>query len=289
MIRDHLSTLELTDGMDALRRLLNSMVAELASPNKQRVVLIQSYARLLQNLLHMDEEGGSSQRRGNRTEMQLRRLWSTGLLDLCMRYNVELDRVETNLLTRSQSAAPQDPGMVRECTGDDDKTPSDLVEDQLRRTPELASQKSATALLNEASQLYGLMLSCDPSIVRQARDILFNTAVVNSRPTVRGVQEIDGSHPLYGYHRLHGKPLYDMMDQDFLCLEEGMQDGLFNYSIDVSQGVQELQTMLEQLLTSPSSEYYSLQQQSIRTCVSSLVRSTVEYLKTVRMKERSKK
>lgn len=98
------------------------------------------------------------------------------------------------------------------------------MEDQLRRTPELQSQKSATTLLNEASQLYGLMLSCDPSIIRQARDILYNTAVVNSRPTVRGVQEIDGSHPLYGYHRLRGKPLYDMMDQDYLCLEEGMQE-----------------------------------------------------------------
>ena len=167
--------------------------------------------------------------------------------------------------------------------------PNDLVEDQLRRTPELQSQKSATTLLNEASQLYGLMLSCDPSIIRQARDILYNTAVVNSRPTVRGVQEIDGSHPLYGYHRLRGKPLYDMMDQDYLCLEEGMQDGLFTYSIDVSQGIQELQTMLGQLLTNPSSDYYSLQQQSIRTCVSSLVRSTVEYLKTVGMTERNQK
>ena len=112
-IRDYLTTLELTDGMESLRRLLNSMVAELASSNKQRVTLIQSYVRLLQNLLHMNEEEGSSQRRGNRTEMQLRRLWSTGLLDLCMRYNVELDRVETNLLTRSQSSVPQDPGMVR--------------------------------------------------------------------------------------------------------------------------------------------------------------------------------
>ena len=76
-----------------------------------------------------------------------------------------------------------------------------------------------------------------------------------------------------------------MMDQDYLCLEEGMQDGLFTYSIDVSQGIQELQTMLGQLLTNPSSDYYSLQQQSIRTCVSSLVRSTVEYLKTVGTKE----
>ena len=112
-IRDYLTTLELTDGMESLRRILNSMDAELASPNKQRVTLIQSYVRLLQNLLHMNEEEGSSQRRGNRTEMQLRRLWSTGLLDLCMRYNVELDRVETNLLTRSQSSVPQDPGMVR--------------------------------------------------------------------------------------------------------------------------------------------------------------------------------
>lgn len=102
--------------MDALRRLLAGFVAELASPNKQKVLLLQSYARLLRLLLHVGEtESTSPQRRGNRTEMKLRRLWSTGLLDLAMRFNVELDRVETNLLSRSQSAAPQEPGLVRVC------------------------------------------------------------------------------------------------------------------------------------------------------------------------------
>lgn len=163
------------------------------------------------------------------------------------------------------------------------------MEDQLHRTPDLQSQKSATTLLNEASQLYGLLLSFDPSVIRQARDILYNTAVVNSKPTIRGVHEIDGSHPLYGYHRLRGKPLDDMMEQDFLCLEEGMQDGLFTYSIDVTKGTQELQRMLEELLTNSTSEYYVLQQQSVRACVSSLVRNTVEYLKTVGMTDSNQK
>lgn len=111
-IRDYLATQELTDGMESLRRLLSSMVAELATPNKQRMMLIQNYGRLLFSLLHMNEDEKLTQRRGNRSEMQLRRLWSPGLLDLCTRFSVELDRVETNLLSHAQSSVPQDPGMV---------------------------------------------------------------------------------------------------------------------------------------------------------------------------------
>lgn len=153
--------------------------------------------------------------------------------------------------------------------------------DQQRRTPELSSPRPANDLLNDASMLYGLLLSYDPAVVRQARDTLYNTAVINSKPTERGVQEIDGSHPLYGYQRLRGKPLYDLGDEDFLCLEEGVQDGLLIYSIDLEEGVQELRSMLEQLLTSAGSAYLSLQQQAVRTCVATLTRDTMEYLKNV--------
>ena len=72
-----------------------------------------------------------------------------------------------------------------------------------------------------------------------------------------------------------------MEDKDFLCLEEGMQDGLLMYYVDVSQGQQELGTMLEQLLASPNTPYFPLHQQSIHTCVGALTRGTVEYLKNV--------
>ena len=156
------------------------------------------------------------------------------------------------------------------------------MEDQRRRTPALQSPKPAAQVLGEAAQLYGLLLSFDPAVVRRARDLLYNAAVINSQPTERGVQEIDGAHPLYGYQRLRGKPLYEMEDKDFLCLEEGMQDGLLMYYVDVSQGQQELGTMLEQLLASPGTPYFPLQQQSIHTCVGALTRGTVEYLKNVR-------
>lgn len=47
-LRDHLETLELTDGIDALRRQLTNLVAELATPNKQKVALLQNYTRMLQ-------------------------------------------------------------------------------------------------------------------------------------------------------------------------------------------------------------------------------------------------
>ena len=70
-LRDHLETLELTDGIDALRRQLTNLVAELATPNKQKVALLQNYTRMLQLVFRV---GDATQRHVTRAEGSLRRL-----------------------------------------------------------------------------------------------------------------------------------------------------------------------------------------------------------------------
>ena len=47
--------------------------------------------------------------------MRVRRLFSLELLDLATRFSVDLDRVEVNLLSHTQTATPQEPGMVGMC------------------------------------------------------------------------------------------------------------------------------------------------------------------------------
>ena len=51
-------------------------------------------------------------RHASRREMRVRRLFSLELLDLATRFSVDLDRVEVNLLSHTQTATPQEPGMV---------------------------------------------------------------------------------------------------------------------------------------------------------------------------------
>ena len=110
-----------------------------------------------------------------------------------------------------------------------------MVEDQLARTPDLQSD-SSSSLLTDAATLYGLLLSYDPLLIEKARETFYMSATVNSVPTITGVKEIDGSHPLYGYHRLLNKPLQSFKQNEFLLLEEGKQQDLFTYSIDTRSG-----------------------------------------------------
>lgn len=81
--------------------------------------------------------------------------------------------------------------------------------------------------------------------------------------------------------RLRHKPLYDLRDEEFLLLEEGVNDGLLHYDIDVSDGVRTFRTQLEQLLTAPSSAYLPFQKQAVQTCCTQLEQITVDYLKEV--------
>ena len=50
--------------------------------------------------------------RGSRLEMKFYRLFSIELLDLALRFNVELDRVPMNIQSYQQQALPHDPNMV---------------------------------------------------------------------------------------------------------------------------------------------------------------------------------
>lgn len=72
-----------------------------------------------------------------------------------------------------------------------------------------------------------------------------------------------------------------MEEEDFLLLEQGENDGLINYSIDVSEGAASLQQKLLQLLTVENTPFTPFQQQAVQNCCQLLQRETVNYLKEV--------
>ena len=118
-------------------------------------------------------------------------------------------------------------------------------------------------------------------MIEHARDIFYNKATISSIPTIKGVKEIDSCHPLYGYHRLVRKSLSTFSSDEFFYLEEGKQQDLLNYSINVNEGVELLQNQFIQLLTDKESRYYQLQEESIKICISVLKRNTEDMLMTV--------
>lgn len=155
------------------------------------------------------------------------------------------------------------------------------MEEFYQKNPSFISDKSPSELFSEASSLYALCLSFDPYIVELARNDFYESAVITSNPTERGVREIDSAHSLFGLHRLRNKPIDDVREEDFLLLEQGANDGLITYDINVKEGVASLQQKLRQLLTIEYSPYSLFQQQSVQNCCQILQRVTVDYLKEV--------
>lgn len=112
-LRDLLTQFDRTDACDCLDRLLMNYSYDVIVPNEQSINLIQQYYTLLNNAIRSKlDTTGTVKNRGNRIENRFYRLFSMELLDLALRFNVELDRVPMNVQAYMQQAAPQDPAMV---------------------------------------------------------------------------------------------------------------------------------------------------------------------------------
>ena len=72
-----------------------------------------------------------------------------------------------------------------------------------------------------------------------------------------------------------------MQEEEFLLLEQGVNDDLLSYDIDVREGYSSLQQKLRQLLIMENTPYTVYQQQSIQNCCQILQRNTIDYLKDV--------
>lgn len=129
--------------------------------------------------------------------------------------------------------------------------------------------------------LYGSFLALDPMLLSVAYDVLFDAATISSNPTERGLERIDGSSRVFGLHRLRRKPLSSLSEDAFLALEEGRHDGLLQYQIDLRQGLDELQTQLQQLLVVESSLYSEFQRKAVSECCEQVERQARIWLQQV--------
>lgn len=111
-IRSHIKTLNQTDGLEGIERLVEKLITDLGTPSKRLVANIQKYAIFLESYFQICAVPNQAM---NRIMQRLPYFQDPALLDLAAQFTVELDRVEVNLIRRTMTAEPANPNQVCDC------------------------------------------------------------------------------------------------------------------------------------------------------------------------------
>ena len=267
-VKVHISTLERTDGCEGIERLLDRFSNDLLAPSQRKVENMKKYAQFLESYFNL-----SSDRFMRRFMRGIRHFQDPALLDLAAQFTVELDRVGVNLMTRTMTAIPANPN----------QDPLQFAEDFIKNHPSSAACSEATSpssLLSDAAALYGSFLSLDPTVISSFWEVLFEESTVSSNPTEKGL-DLDSASPLFGYHRLRGKPIASLTDQEFRLLEEGDRDGYLTYQFDCTRAIEEFRIQLIQLLVDERSPFAVFQRNALDQCCSLLHSQAPQWIKQV--------
>lgn len=90
---------------------------------------------------------------------------------------------------------------------------------------------SVDKVLQAATFMLGRQISVDPLVRKTVRQIFYERAKVNARPTKRGKKEIDEMHPCYPFKYLINKPISSFVEDQFLQLYSAKKEGLMEMDI----------------------------------------------------------
>jgi len=74
-------------------------------------------------------------------------------------------------------------------------------------------------------------ISREPLVRSSVREVFFERATINVRPTKKGLKEIDEAHPCYSLKYVKDKPVRDLIGDQFLKLTMAEDDKLLTISI----------------------------------------------------------
>lgn len=86
-------------------------------------------------------------------------------------------------------------------------------------------------VLQAATFMIGRQISVDPSVRKTVRQVFYERAKVNARPTKKGKKEIDELHPCYSLKYLINKPISSFVEDQFLQLYIAKNEGLIEMNI----------------------------------------------------------
>ncbi|XP_063222520.1 transcription elongation factor SPT6 isoform X2 [Bacillus rossius redtenbacheri] len=98
--------------------------------------------------------------------------------------------------------------------------------------PEYVSSKFSEVgdVLKAAKFMVAVQLARDPLVRKCTREAFFERAKIDVQPTKKGMKEIDENHPCYSMKYLKGKPVRDLVGDQYLKLVLAEQDGLIQLS-----------------------------------------------------------
>ncbi|KAA0186889.1 hypothetical protein HAZT_HAZT009216 [Hyalella azteca] len=85
---------------------------------------------------------------------------------------------------------------------------------------------SPTHVLEGAVRMLGWQLACEPLVRKTVREVYFERARLDVRPTQKGLKLIDEQHPLYALKYIKNKPVHDLHNEQFLKLKTAVDDKL---------------------------------------------------------------
>ena len=101
--------------------------------------------------------------------------------------------------------------------------------------------------LEAATFMVGRQLSCDPSVRKTVRQVFYERAKINAKPTKRGIKEIDESHYCYTLKYLENKPISSFVNEQFLLLQNAKNEGLMQFTITIDEDNRNNQSYLDEI------------------------------------------
>lgn len=86
-------------------------------------------------------------------------------------------------------------------------------------------------VIHAAKFVVARQISREPLLRKTLREIFFERAKINVRPTKKGIKEIDENHPCYTMKYIANKPVRDLVGDQFLRLVMAEEDKLLEVSI----------------------------------------------------------
>ncbi|XP_055909198.1 transcription elongation factor SPT6 [Eupeodes corollae] len=86
-------------------------------------------------------------------------------------------------------------------------------------------------VIHAAKFVVARQIAKEPLLRKCVREIFFERAKINVRPTKKGMKEVDENHPCYGMKYLTNKPVMDLVGEQFLRLNIAEEDGLLEITI----------------------------------------------------------
>ncbi|KPM09770.1 transcription elongation factor SPT6-like protein [Sarcoptes scabiei] len=94
---------------------------------------------------------------------------------------------------------------------------------------------SCEKVLQAATFMVGKQISCDPLVRKIVRQIYYERALVNVRPTKKGRKQIDEAHPCFSIKYLKAKPISSFLSEQFFQLVLAKNEGLIELEIAIDE------------------------------------------------------